>query len=476
MLFLLYFQECGHISVYCPLGSTLPVPVTSGYYTIGSNNSATQPAQKQCEPGYYCVVGQRFACPPGSFGATSGLSNKVGPIFNQYNAFFCSGLCDTGHYCPFNSTSATQVQCPAGRYGATRGLTGPNCTAVCPLGHYCPAGSVLPTKCPAGVFGGYDGLRDAHCHPECTDGLCSSQNMLQSECAAGYYCEEGSTTPTHKECGAVDVFCPQGSSQPTPVADGHYSVGPTPLQRTSQLICEAGFFCRGGVKVQCPAGVYGSALGLTSEECTAPCPAGHYCPPQSHNGTLHRCPAGRYGSVTGLQSRVCEDHCAAGYYCPEGSTSPRQKKCGDYLLELDPSLTVGALELRTASNAYFCPVGSPVPLLVSPGFFTKNGTSFTRSEVEACAPGTYCASGLVHECPAGRYGDSFKISDPACTGPCRRGFYCPAGSVRSTQVPCPQGTYGAEEGLASAQCSGGCQNPIACVPGSVKDMSNVFSV
>ena len=462
--------------MYCPLGSTAPVPVTSGFYTVGSDDNSTNTAERECEPGYYCVEGQRYPCPPGSFGETFGLASLVGPIFNNVNAFFCSGLCDPGHYCPFNSTSRKQEKCPAGRYGASEGLTNSNCTAICPLGHYCPAGSVLPVKCPAGVFGGYAGLRDSHCHPNCTDEFCSNQNALESLCKEGYYCEEGSITMTHKECGGIDVYCPRGSVTPTPVDEGYYTVGPTSTTRTHQLICEAGYFCTGGVKVMCPPGVYGESLGLSTEECTAPCPAGHYCPMNSHNGTHHRCPAGRYGSVTGLYDRVCENNCAAGYYCPEGSTSPFQKECGEYILEIEPTLSVDKFRLRTLSNAYFCPEGSPLPLPAPPGYFTVNGTSSTRSAIEECVPGTYCIEGIIRDCPAGRYGDSYKIFSPDCTGPCRKGYYCPVGSTSSIEIPCPQGTYGDKEGLTTAECSGNCQNPHACLPGSVKDMSKVYSV
>lgn len=44
-------------------------------------------------------------------------------------------------------------------------------------------------------------------------------------------------------CGLlVDVYCPSGSSHPTPVDIGYYTVGPFPNQdimtRTSERICE----------------------------------------------------------------------------------------------------------------------------------------------------------------------------------------------------------------------------------------------
>jgi hypothetical protein len=55
-------------SVYCPVGSTYPTPVTSGYFTVGTQKSPPFPAHQRnytiltvlttaeypCKPGYYC--------------------------------------------------------------------------------------------------------------------------------------------------------------------------------------------------------------------------------------------------------------------------------------------------------------------------------------------------------------------------------------------------------------------------------------
>ena len=51
-------------------------------------------------------------------------------------------------------------------------------------------------------------------------------------------------------------------------------------------------------------GVYGSSVGLASDECTAPCPAGSYCPLGTSNGSSFRCPAGRYG-VCYIAAYIC---------------------------------------------------------------------------------------------------------------------------------------------------------------------------
>lgn len=41
---------------------------------------------------------------------------------------------------------------------------------------------------------------------------------------------------------------------------------------------------------------------------------------------------------------------------------------------------------------------------------------------------------VLRECPAGRYGNSEELSTADCSGPCRKGYYCPIGSTSSIQV------------------------------------------
>lgn len=49
----------------------------------------------------------------------------------------------------------------------------------------------------------------------------------------------------------------QGSTGPTPVSTGYYSTPEnTPTTATGQAQCTIGYFCEGGVRVQCPAGQY----------------------------------------------------------------------------------------------------------------------------------------------------------------------------------------------------------------------------
>lgn len=76
--------------------------------------------------------------------------------------FLCSGYCQPGYYCPTNSTSSTQIACPAGRYGDRFGLQDAYCAGTCPLGHYCPTGTVNPIPCPPGIYHDwiFDGERE----------------------------------------------------------------------------------------------------------------------------------------------------------------------------------------------------------------------------------------------------------------------------------------------------------------------------
>jgi hypothetical protein len=167
--------QCGSPAVFCPLGSPQPISVSSGYYTVGGA-FPTMSAQIACEPGHYCMKGIKRKCPAGRYGDVSELNSKD-----------CSGPCQEGHYCPKGSTSATQVQCPAGTWGG-------------------------------------QGLETADC---------------SGKCFAGYYCPLGSSSPMQNECGGEYKYCPHGSGAPQNVDIGYYSTGGSSSTRTGQNQCEA---------------------------------------------------------------------------------------------------------------------------------------------------------------------------------------------------------------------------------------------
>lgn len=130
---------CGDPSLYCPVvtsfphGNHKPIPVSEGYFTIGNGGAAeggdgasavvTRTSQSIAPPGYYARKGIKYICPAGKYGATAGLSTPE-----------CSGDCDVdGFYCPPGSISPFQKACGS-----------PNVI--------CPAGVVVPMQVRPGYY------------------------------------------------------------------------------------------------------------------------------------------------------------------------------------------------------------------------------------------------------------------------------------------------------------------------------------
>ncbi|ETV67019.1 hypothetical protein, variant 1 [Aphanomyces astaci] len=596
---------CGNANVYCPVGSRATKQVPLGYYGIG-DTSYTRQSIALCELGSFCVQGNMAVCLAGIFGASMGLSSAA-----------CTDVCPAGHYCP--EASIVPKPCPAGTYGATTELSTSACSGVCPEGYYCPPGTTTPVACPSNYIcprgcsaptripsgqylstvlssdvestlasilelcppGSYCVQGEVIACPlgsfGATSGLTTS--ACSGPCPGGYYCPVGTVAPI--ACFDAATYCPEASSAPQPVEFGFYSLPPT--RPTHQLPCEPGSYCVGGVKSACPAGSFGSSVGLTSSACSGKCPGGSYCPvgsadpvacghskfvcpdgaaaPQSISrgfcgigdtiltqtssaiappgsyaleGQCYICPGGYYGASSGESALTCSGLCSPGYYCPPGSTSPTQFECG--------------------LNAY-CPQGSSQPIVVSPGYYTYSGatdpcppgqyratatsnanillaswtaiqvnygdelfpyavclpcplgtfklvegdsislcqlcplytttsstdrttctcfrlsggirwntatdklvfdgavctavpaatltpsllplnTAFTKASQFQCSRGSYCVRGQRLPCPGGRFGTQMEETSALCSGVCRRGHYCPVGSISATAQPC----------------------------------------
>ena len=243
-------HDCGNSSVYCPTGSYVPTPVSSGYYSGPIYlNPKNRFQQWICPVGHYCIDGESRLCDGGHFGNSTGLSSSS-----------CSGLCRSGYFCPPGSVSDTEHACggvdrycppgsdspsyvpdgfvsgpsyvnetirstiescplgfyctggeshpcPAGTFGNSTVLTSPSCSGLCPIGFYCPEGTSQPDSypCPSGRYGNELGLFNSSC---------------SGSCSPGFYCPLGSTNSTFIRCGDASVYCPEGSSSPVPVPDG----------------------------------------------------------------------------------------------------------------------------------------------------------------------------------------------------------------------------------------------------------------
>ena len=276
----------------------------------------------------------------------------------------CSG-CPIGRYI----SGSNCVDCPAGRYGNEVDMTSSECSGPCAQGYYCPQGSTTPTnpnfKCPPGTYGGTTGLQSSAC---------------SGPCPPGYFCLEGTVTPSN--------LCPTGRFG----GEG---------ERNNQCRgpCQAGYYCErgatekaehecGGVDKFCPEGsgepqdvlpgYYTTGNTVKTRSGQAECDAGFYCV----GGQRTACPAGRYQSTTGSVTQTCEGPCQAGFFCLGGASSPTQSDCAPVN---DPN-----------PAKYFCPEGTSTRRTVQPNYYTGPESSLpTNREYERpCPSSDVCENGI----------------------------------------------------------------------------------
>ena len=142
----------------------------------------------------------------------------------------------------------------------------------------------------------------------CPKGTYAMNSMTTSptcegKCQAGYYCTEGSASPTQNKCEndripgkktgkkyTNKVYCPPGSWEPTQVSEGFYCIhtgieagamdiyDPGLELCSAEIPCDPGYYCSAGRKHPCPPGTFGWRHGLTTQLCSGLCAAGYYCP------------------------------------------------------------------------------------------------------------------------------------------------------------------------------------------------------
>ena len=488
-------HECSTMEnlFYCPSGSALPNRVQLGYYTSGGNSNNTRTTQQLCEPGHYCPdsLGIQLTCPPGVFGDSYGLHEAT-----------CDEECGRGQYCPEASTQPSL--CPAGTYNNETGKAALSDCVACPKGHFCVQESHVPVPCPAGQFGDQEGLKSSSCSTQCTvhvsmDDPDDVSNVIcvASQCEAGYYCPEGSTSQNERECGGVRLYCPAGSSIPVPVDEGYYTVGAQGTDndanttQVAQVLCEPGNYCVDGAKYTCPEGFFGGSFGLSSQECSGECSPGYTCgagavdsrESQCGNSTVY-CPQGSFEVVP-----VSDGYYSVGYECPN-STLEFLRRSGQF-----PSDSLGTDDdvddsaIRSLVGTFFInynlvesltvydtlPDDAVLAQLIEyrdvwdvsciPDYdATRLGGSGprTRAGQHPCEPGFFCFKGTRFKCPAGTYMGDYGASE--CIQ-CPSGSYCP--EQATAPIPCPCGTYGQTRGLQDEGCSGVCPAGYYCEEGQV---------
>ncbi|POM78126.1 Hypothetical protein PHPALM_4382 [Phytophthora palmivora] len=425
--------------------SALPTPVTPGYYTVSNQAMAkgslavdaltaerdkeriTRVSQRRCEPGHYCVNGERYACPAGTFGNTNGLTTPE-----------CSSVCAAGYYCPQGSIVAQAVACATSAVFCPQGSAQPTTTdrGYCAIsegtvagarwygqrkakpGEFAWRGSCYP--CPAGRYGS----EEMETRPTCS-----------GPCDAGYYCPPGSTSPTQHECGSASVYCPAASVRPWAVLEGYYTslqVLTLPPNATEAPGCEPGKYRDYSTTVSAfvdvitgrsPVTVNYGDYSFPVAECVA-CPDGTFKPGTGDN--LEFCqPCPEYTTISTSDRRSCSCFRLAGGTTFDGSTFALHFEKATLTCELVPKALVAAIGDGNASN----------------------NSVYTRSEQFPCERGYYCRDGVRSPCPAGYYGDGNLETRSTCSGVCSSGFYCPLASWNSTarvcgdaNVFCPSGS------------------------------------
>ncbi|OQR87461.1 hypothetical protein ACHHYP_20382 [Achlya hypogyna] len=470
---------CGNPDAYCPVGTSAPLPVPLGYYSLGLDATHRQ-AIGLCDEGHYCISGSKYECPPGTY------SLSQGPVTA------CSDLCPIGRYCP--QGSVVPRLCPPGSH--------PNRTIVHPAKERRDYPNRLP--CRLHVSNGkrlatghsfgflprhnarpYHFGDDHSAHPVSPWLLLHTGYYLIGPAAVDNFQKDvlhhalwviSELPPGSPRVSALvnappepsappaalrrdpSKFCPINVYAPQPVGLGNYSIPLDSSFRTSQAVCEPGYYCIGGVRRPCPAGTFGTAFGLTTAACSGLCAPGYYCPqgsalatanecgrPQVYcpevvasgycgvgptatthasqvaapagsyafEGQCHLCPGGYYGSDTRDIRHTCSGECAAGYFCPAGSTSPFERTCG---------------------LGYFCPPGAPQPTLVASGYYSYIATT------DACGPGLYRGSST-----------SFAVLQLAAWSTVEV-TYGDALFPFASCVPCPMGTFKTDAGDDFSLC------------------------
>ncbi|XP_023932215.1 multiple epidermal growth factor-like domains protein 11 [Lingula anatina] len=462
-------QDICPIGSYCPDGkiSILCPKSTYGNMTGASNITYCLP----CVAGWICKVGTRGH--PGTPGSNA-------------------QLCYEGHYCP---EGAEYQGCPKGMWSPNKGNTDPEDCDLCPGGmlcekkgifrpyfvcpdsYYCPPGSHTPTKCPPGrdTRGGASHIdhclptekgffstgqgteRRAPCHPghwgnvtgmqthelACTlcppgkvcDGLALTEPGR--DCELGYYCLEGTVSPTQYPCppgtlgnatGLVSVsgclICPAGFA----------CTGATGSPLVEMLICAKGHYCPNGtvsdVQFPCPGGTYNSYTGMSQLSDCKTCPAGQLCPP------------GTYEIVEAYSM------CDRGHYCPAGTNQSVPCPGGTYNPDEG---SIAVTFCRGCPIGHYCPAGSVDPTPCEPG--TMNPNVNQSRESSACLP-----------CTAGQVCTAYGLTEP--DGPCQAGFFCPEGTAMANETVCPAGTYTDRDNLTSADECDICPASFACLEGT----------
>jgi hypothetical protein len=172
-----YYNSVLRTCVSSPPGYIAPANNDNLYIcAVGTYSTAKTSACLQCTdsrlPGSaHCTAMTQWRfCTPGTIIAGTSCAAVPGGYYNPFSSSTSYYACPAGSYSVGNATLCSS--CPAGKYGASYGLTSPMSCTPCPSGWY--ASGVASTQCSACYPGSYSLPGAAHCSP-CSPGSYSSQ-------------------------------------------------------------------------------------------------------------------------------------------------------------------------------------------------------------------------------------------------------------------------------------------------------------
>nr|DBA16528.1 TPA: hypothetical protein GDO54_003912 [Pyxicephalus adspersus] len=483
---------------YCPVGSFHPYACPAGTY----NNLTHQQDCLPCPAGYYCAENTSdysgFQCPAGFYcpkGTKHGAQfpcprGYYNPDPRTHSLDSCLP-CTPGHYCGVEGLSTVSGECDPGWFCVSAAwtpqpfdldnYTSANC--LCPAtstggkclpGFYCPGGTAEPISCAPGLYCEEAGLA-----------------VPSGECAAGYFCINGATTPKPTDSIRGNIcppgtFCPNGSHHPQLCPAGTFSADYS-LGNVSQCKpCPAGYYCQSpGITSptgQCLEGYYCEHREVPVRDLTLfLCPEGYFCPAGTQFSTQYSCPPGTYGPRHGVSNVTECVLCPSGKYCrypgqvePTGNCSAGYWCKGGAVEECPRDGVTGELCPRGhyCSEGFFCPQGTGLNWTACPpGTYSSEPGLESVSDCRLCDGGKYCmfynATSASGNCSAGYYcivGSQIpnpEVELSGFAGPCPSGHYCTSGSI--VPSPCPAGTFSSMTKLHSeSECS-------PCPPGHFCD-------
>ncbi|KAL8456161.1 hypothetical protein Emag_000007 [Eimeria magna] len=333
---------------------------------------------------------------------------------------------------------------------------------------------------------------------------CEGNNSPTGDCAAGYVCTGGASSPTPSdETGSAcpaGWFCLEGATHPLPCAPGTYTSEPG---QDSCKLCPAGFYCDepGEGPKSCPKGKscpegsaqpdlcqLGSVANFTAEDeanSCLPCPYGKYCRGGVEAGDClpgFLCGLGNWvpnpwsekasnepyipksareaGSVTMLsaenwstvgQTAYGGIPCPPGHYCPAGTTEP--EPCPDGSVRQD-NFGRWESDCSICPKGFYCPSLSLTPKACPIGHFCPLGST----EPTPCFAGTFNPheeggdTSACLACIRGYICAVEGVGELAFDQQCPAGHYCLEGSI--SPIPCPPGAYTEERGRSrESECS-----------------------